>query len=227
LKNTPQNEDIEMAHASKKQRPSNPWTLCEAVYWIVTGDPTPDSVKHLIDNSFDQAAHTLYRALRGGVLKAYGRVSPRSQPRFSQGESLQILPEHWRPDKMQWWNDELETPEFVYTNITISKGTLVKNVDHLRAHWPEKEHGEARKRKAGRQREYDREAFWRLAFWHSLDHGAPKNQYQFAEEIALILDLAWEDLPERPADTWLKERASELFASRSIYERVIKRLNQK
>lgn len=216
-----------MAHASKKQRPSDPWTLCEAVYWIVTGDPTPDSVKHLIDRSFDQAAQTLYRALRGGVLIAYGRVGPRSQPSYLQGERLQIPPEHWRPDSMHWWSNELQEPEFVYTDITISKGTLIKNVDHLGARWPEKEHGEARKRKAGRQREYDREAFWRLAFWHFLDHSAPKNQNQFVNEIYLVLDLAWEDLPERPADTWLKARASELFKSRSIYDRVKKRRNQK
>lgn len=213
-----------MPPTSKKKQPSDPWTLSEAVSWIATGDPTPRRYSQWDADKFDQAAETIYRALRGGVVKACGRICPHSQIAFPESERHQIPSEHWNPEDMLWFTNQLKMPEFTYTDIVISRKELITNDEDLEARWPEEERGEPGKRRVGRQREYDREAFWRLVCWHFQAHGVPKSQGEFVKQIGPILDLAWENLPQQPAETWLKARARELDQSRSIYEKANKKL---
>ena len=125
---------------------------------------------------------------------------------------------------MFWSINQLNTPKFEYTDIVISKNDLIRNVEILDARWPETHIGEMARSKVGRPREYDYEEFWRLVCWHLQEYGILENQGEFVKQMGPILDIAWQNLDQQPADTWLKERARELFETREIYKQVINEL---
>jgi hypothetical protein len=209
----------------KKQKPTDPWTLQEAVFWIATGDPTPRTIPHYVDFEEEQAERALYRGLRGGILKGFGRASERYGAAAVPQARIEIPAEHWNPCEIFWSSSTLFHSQFEYRDVVISRSELVRKRNELETAWPREWDSPTEQGRRGRKPEYDRESFLRLAFWHFVERGVPANQAEVVKELGPILDLAWEGSSTTPSETWLKEHAKKLFQARETYQKIKRRLS--